>query len=140
VQVDEGGSTHDVPYSVQPSLTDLYATVIGFVRRQFLVVLWAVLLTIGLAAFYLFTTPPLYSAEAKLMIDTGKVQVLKQSILSDDPLSFAPDNRTNPRMTRVGQILNLTSIDELPQLINVLRGEMSIVGRPKVRRWPTSIC
>ena len=83
VQVGEDGSTHDVPYSVQPSLTDLYATVIGFVRRQFLVVLWAVLLTIGLAAIYLFTTPPLYSAQAKLMIDTGKVQVLKQSILSE---------------------------------------------------------
>ena len=44
------------------------------------------------------------------------------------------------RMTQVGQILSLTGIDELPQLINVLRGEMSIVGRPKVRRWPTSIC
>ena len=47
------------------------------------------LLTIGLAAVYLFTTPPLYSAEAKLMIDTGKVQVLKQSILSDDPFNLA---------------------------------------------------
>src|SRR4029077_9125598 len=74
--VDEGGSTHDIPYPVQPSLTDLYATVIGFVRRQFAVVLWAVLLIIGLAAVYLFATPPLYSAGAKLMIDTGKVQVL----------------------------------------------------------------
>src|SRR6516225_971534 len=54
--------------------------------------------------------------------------------------AFAPDNRINPRMTRVGQILSLTGIDELPQLINVLRGEMSIVGRRKVHRWPTSIC
>jgi lipopolysaccharide/colanic/teichoic acid biosynthesis glycosyltransferase len=45
--------------------------------------------------------------------------------------------RSSPRLTRVGQLLRETGIEELPMLINVLAGEMSIIGPPP-SAYPTA--
>jgi Undecaprenyl-phosphate glucose phosphotransferase len=45
-----------------------------------------------------------------------------------DPSGTNQTKRSDPRVTRVGAFLRKTSLDELPQLLNVLRGEMSLVG------------
>jgi len=50
-------------------------------------------------------------------------------------------DNNDPRVTRVGGILRKTSIDELPQLVNIIKGEMSFIGpRPPLtyHPWPVS--
>jgi Undecaprenyl-phosphate glucose phosphotransferase len=60
--------------------------------------------------------------------ETITVIKFRSMITVDDGRNFKQAVKRDPRVTRVGRILRSTNIDELPQLLNVLTGEMSIVG------------
>jgi lipopolysaccharide/colanic/teichoic acid biosynthesis glycosyltransferase len=100
-----------------------------------------ILATIGLILF----APILLLASLAISLDSGSPIFIREALPRCNNkairvLRFRVAFAEGPRMTRVGQILSLTGINELPQLTDVLRGEMSIVGLRTVRRWPTSIC
>ncbi|WP_291704987.1 exopolysaccharide biosynthesis polyprenyl glycosylphosphotransferase [Bradyrhizobium sp.] len=57
------------------------------------------------------------------------INVLKfRTMAAAQEKEFRQATRHDPRVTRIGRILRRTNIDELPQLLNVIKGEMSIIG------------
>ena len=98
-------------------------------------ILLSPILLIASVAIKLNSRGPIFIRGTLYGSDNRAIQVLKFRLMTVP----AAGDRFSPSLTRVGQILGQTGIDELPQLFNVLRGEISIIGRRKVHRWPGSI-
>jgi Undecaprenyl-phosphate glucose phosphotransferase len=74
---------------------------------------------------------PIFFVQKRFGFNNEVIRVLKYRTMYVDLCDRSGAQRTvqdDPRVTRVGRVLRTLSFDELPQLINVLRGDMSLVG------------
>jgi Undecaprenyl-phosphate glucose phosphotransferase len=74
---------------------------------------------------------PVFFRQRRLGFNNEVIEVYKfRSLFHDkaDPGARQVVTKDDPRVTRVGRFIRKTSLDELPQLLNVLRGELSLVG------------
>jgi lipopolysaccharide/colanic/teichoic acid biosynthesis glycosyltransferase len=100
-------------------LADIAAATIGLL-------LFSPLLLIAFIAIRLDSPGPVLVRERRFGCKNRPIQVLRFRLVDARPKS----DRCRPRLTRIGRILSQTGVDELPRLVNVLRGEMSIIGPP----------
>ncbi len=114
-------------------LTDVLISVIG------LVLLFPFFLLIGIRVKADSSGPVFYIQDR---VGKGgrlfKLFKFRTMRMEADQATAITVGQRDPRITRVGYILRKYKLDELPQLINVLKGEMSLVGpRPEVEKFVT---
>ncbi|WMS43691.1 undecaprenyl-phosphate glucose phosphotransferase [Acuticoccus sp. MNP-M23] len=96
-----------------------------------LVLLCSPVLALAALAIRLDSPGPVFFHQPRRGWNGGIFTITKFRTMRTDMEDVAGDKQTtknDPRVTRVGRFLRRTSIDELPQLLNVLRGDMSLVG------------
>jgi Undecaprenyl-phosphate glucose phosphotransferase len=106
-------------------------TVFDHVASGLLLVVLAPLMVAVAVAIKLDSKGPVLFRQRRHGFNNQVIEVLKFRTLHhefSDPNAKRTVVKGDPRVTRVGRVLRKTSIDELPQLVNVLRGELSLVG------------
>jgi Undecaprenyl-phosphate glucose phosphotransferase len=104
--------------------------VLDFAGASLALIALAPLLLLVAVAIKLESRGPAIFRQRRRGFDGREFIILKFRTMNvlDDGDSIVQATQGDDRVTRIGRILRRTSVDELPQLLNVLRGEMSLVG------------
>lgn len=112
-------------------LTDLLGSSIGLILLSPLFLLFSLMIRLG-------SKGPALFRQTRVGRNGNPFKILKFRTMVDSAENKGPQLTTDndPRVTRVGRVLRKTKLDELPQLINVWLGQMSLVGpRPEVPHY-----
>ena len=106
-----------------------------------LVLIWPLLLIVAAAIRLDSPGPALFTQERRGYRGTNirviKFRTMRAREIDSTDREAAKTVVADPRITRLGRILRVTRIDELPQMLNILRGEMSFIG-PRPEALPLS--
>lgn len=93
-------------------------------------------LVLTMVAIKLESKGPVFYKQERVGLNGQSFQVIKLRSMRLDAEKNGPQwaAKDDPRVTRVGRFIRKTRIDEVPQLINVLRGDMSLIGPRPERR------
>jgi Undecaprenyl-phosphate glucose phosphotransferase len=109
---------------IMKELLDYVVAVVALVFLAPLMILTAI-------AIRLESKGPVLFRQKRFGFNNNEISVLKfrsMYVETQDTSGAKRTQKDDPRVTRVGRFIRRTSIDELPQLLNVLKGDMSIVG------------
>ena len=112
----------------------IFKRLLDIVVSTFMIVLTSWLMGLIALAIKIDDKGPVFYRQERLTIDGKVFRILKFRSMYVDAERFGPQLSTkkDPRITRVGKWIRASHLDELPQLFNVIRGEMSMVGpRPE---------
>jgi Undecaprenyl-phosphate glucose phosphotransferase len=126
-----GGSQTLQVYSPPLSLFDLCVKrVFDFTFAVIGLIVLSPLFLIVSIAIRIDSPGPIFFRNIRHGFNNDEIHVLKFRSMTtmENGTQFTQATENDPRVTHIGRIIRRTNIDELPQLINVLRGEMSLVG------------
>lgn len=133
---ESGGATHGLTRH-QRARKRAFDLVVGGAG----LVVTAPIMAVGVAAATVSTREWGIFAQERIGRDGRPFRVLKvRSMRRVDGVTTTVTAGSDPRITTVGAWLRRLKVDELPQLVNVVRGEMSLVGpRPDVAGWADAL-
>ncbi|NOX18120.1 MAG: sugar transferase [Chlorobi bacterium] len=114
--------------SIVKRITDIFLSIV-------LLTISSPLLLISIIAIKLNSKGPAFFVQERIGYNGKPFKMIKLRGMIDNAEALGPllTQEDDPRLTPIGKVLRRISIDEIPQCINVLKGDMSIIGpRPEV--------